>query len=180
MNRFLLSVLSLILLTHIARAQDPPVKVGDPAPDFSLPFATKDSVGEGKLSLADFVGKRLIVLAFYPADWSSGCTREMCTMRDNFKELSTLNAEVFGISGDYQFSHHEWAKYHSLPFTLLSDHNHAVAQSYGSFNKENGFNRRTVFVIDKSGKIAYSDMEYNTRDLESFKKLQNAISALHE
>ncbi len=181
MKHVLLSVLSAILLTHFASAQDPPApRVGDPAPDFALPFATKDSVGDGNISLQDFIGKRVVVLAFYPADWSSGCTKEMCTMRDNFKDLSTLNAEVLGISGDYQFSHHEWAKYHSLPFPLLSDHTHAVAQRYASYNKENGFNKRTVFVIDKQGKIAYVDLEYRPGGTDSFKKLQSAIAALNQ
>ena len=151
-----------------------PLSVGDSPPDFSLPFATKDSVGDGPYTLTGVIGKKIIVLAFYPADWSGGCTKEMCTMRDNFGDLAKLNALVLGISGDYEYSHHEWAKYHSLPFPLLSDHLHAVAKQYGSYG-ENGFNRRTVYVIDTRGKIAYIDLEYKTRDQSSFLKLAEAI-----
>jgi peroxiredoxin Q/BCP len=115
------------------------------------------------------------VLAFYPADWSGGCTREVCTFRDNFASLGSVNADVIGISGDYMFSHYEWAKHHNLPFRLASDHNHAVAKSYGSYNETYGFDRRTVFVVNKTGKIAYADMAYSTRDSVSFGKLQVAL-----
>jgi peroxiredoxin Q/BCP len=151
-----------------------PLAVGDKAPDFSLPYGTKDSVGDGLYSLSGMAGKKIIILAFYPADWSGGCTKEMCTMRDNFSDLAKLNALVLGVSGDYEYSHHEWAKFHSLPFPLLSDHSHAVAKQYASYG-ENGFNRRTVYLIDKSGKIAYIDLEYKTRDQASFLKLAEAV-----
>ncbi len=178
--RHLWSVLLSAAFLTAAFAQDPTAPgVGSKAPDFSLPYATKDSIGNGMISLSGLLGKKAIVLAFYPADWSGGCTKEMCTMRDNFTALATLNAEVYGISGDYQYSHHEWAKYHSLPFALLSDHQHTVAKLYGSYNKENGFNKRTVFVIDKDGTIVYTDLEYKPRDTESFKKLQDALASLH-
>ena len=155
-----------------------PLKVGDPAPGFDLPYANRDSVASDSLSLAAMVGKRNIVLAFYPADWSGGCTKEVCTLRDNFSSLGALNAEVVGISGDYIFSHHEWAKYHNLPFRLASDHNHAVAKSYGSYYDQYGYNRRTVFVVDKGGKIGYMDMAYSPRDSVSFTKLRDALKTL--
>ncbi len=64
------------------------LNVGDAAPDFTLPYATKDSVSRSPVSLSDLVGKRTIVVAFYPADWSTGCTKEVCTMRDNFGALA--------------------------------------------------------------------------------------------
>jgi peroxiredoxin len=122
--------------------------------------------------------KRNLVLAFYPADWSGGCTKEVCTLRDNFSALGELNADVIGISGDYVFSHYEWAKHHNLPFRLASDHNHDVARRYGSFNEAAGYNRRTVFVVDRSGKIAYADLAYSTRDATSFEKLQAALKGM--
>ena len=143
-------------------------KVGDPAPDFNLPYATRDSIAGDSLRLSSFVGKRNVVLAFYPADWSGGCTREVCTFRDNFGTLGAVNAEVIGISGDYVFSHFEWAKHHNLPFRLASDHNHAVAKAYGSYYEAYGLNRRTVFVVNKTGKVAYTDLAYSTRDSVSF------------
>jgi peroxiredoxin len=153
-------------------------KVGDAAPDFTLPYATRDSVSDDSLTLSSLVGKHNLVLAFYPADWSGGCTKEVCTLRDNFSALGNLNADVIGISGDYVFSHYEWAKHHNLPFRLASDHHHDVAKRYGSYGEENGYNRRTVFVVDKSGKIAYADLAYSSRDATSFDKLQAALKGL--
>jgi peroxiredoxin len=153
-------------------------QVGDAAPDFSLPFATKDSVATGPLVLSSLVGKHNLVLAFYPADWSGGCTKEVCSFRDSFTALGDLGADVIGISGDYVYSHHEWAKHHELPFRLAADHKHEAARKYGSFNEESGYCRRTVFVVDKGGKIAYADMAYSARDTASFEKLKAALQKL--
>ncbi len=166
------------MITSVTIAQPDSLKVGDAAPDFLLPYSTKDSVASEPLSLSSLVGKRNIVLAFYPADWSPGCTKEVCTMRDNWNALAGLNAEVLGISGDYEWSHYEWAKYHNLPFKLVSDHMHKVARLYKSFNESYGWNKRTVFVIDKRGKIAYIDLKYNVRDMNSFNTLQEALKKL--
>ncbi len=180
----ILSCITALLLTvsTLLVAQTPPatqLAVGDQAPDFKLPFATKDSVALGDISLSEFHGKRVVVLAFYPADWSGGCTKEVCTLRDNFADLASLNAEILGISGDYEYSHHEWAKYHNLPFKLVSDHSHKIAAMYGSYNDGSGFNKRTVFVVNKEGKIAYSDLHYSVKDPESFTKLRTALQSLH-
>lgn len=152
------------------------LKVGDAAPRFTLSYATKDTIVKDGFSLASAIGKSNIILAFYPANWSGGCTKEMCTMRDSFTELSKLGAEVYGISGDYVFSHREWAKHLNLPFALLSDHDHAVANAYHSYNPETGYNKRTVFVIDRNGRIAYLDLEYKAGTLDSFNKLKAALS----
>ncbi|MBI1807254.1 MAG: peroxiredoxin [Ignavibacteria bacterium] len=154
------------------------LKVGDEAPDFSLPYATKDSIGSYDLRLSSLFGKQSIILAFYPADWSGECTKEVCTLRDNFPDLSKLNAEILAVSGDYEYSHHEWAKHHNLPFKLIADHKHEVAKTYGSFNEAAGYNKRTVYVIDKQGKIAYIDLSYSVRDMNSFQKLQAALKDL--
>ena len=166
------------LLALAGTAGADPLKVGDTAPGWSLPYATRDSVARDTLSLSSLVGKRNVVLAFYPADWSGGCTREVCTLRDNFSSLGALNADVVGISGDYVFSHYEWAKFHNLPFRLASDHRHEVARKYESFGEASGYNKRTVYVIDKGGKIAYMDMAYSTRDSVSFGKLQDALKKM--
>ena len=154
--------------------------VGDPAPDFALEYATKDSIGATEIKLSEVVGKNAIVLAFYPADWSGGCTKEMCAMRDNFGHLSDLGATVFGISGDYVYSHREWAKYLELPFALLSDHTHEVAKAYQSFNPESGYNKRTVFIVDEMGKLAYIDLAYKANSPDSFEQLKKALQALKQ
>jgi peroxiredoxin len=180
MNRFILALIALASVAGLALADGAAtLKVGDNAPDFSLPYATRDSIAGDSLTLSKLVGPRNIVLAFYPADWSGGCTREVCTLRDNFTQLGAVNADVIGISGDYVFSHHEWAVHHNLPFKLASDHSHAVAKKYGSYNDVYGFNRRTVFVVDRKGKLGYVDMAYSTRDSVSFGKLQTALKAMN-
>ena len=154
------------------------LRVGDAAPDFSLPYATRDSVAGDDLKLSSLVGTGSVVLAFYPADWSGGCTAEVCALRDNFAALGELHADVVGISGDYVYSHFEWAKHHSLPFRLASDHDHAVAKRYSSYNAATVHDRRTVYAIDKSGKIAYIDLRYSPRDSVSFVRLRNALKQL--
>lgn len=166
-----------LLFGQIAFAQDS-VKVGDRAPDFTLPAATKDSVIKSGVHLADRIGRNNIILAFYPADWSGGCTKEMCTMRDNFGSLSGLGADVFGISGDYVFAHHEWAKQQQFQFTLLSDHNHAVARTYQSFNPQSGFNRRTIYLLDRNGKVAYIDRAYDPGSMDSFNRLKAELQRI--
>lgn len=172
--RMINSLILLILFLASAVAQT--LKVGDKAPDFKLPYATKDTIVFSGISLSELVGKKLIVLAFYPADWSGGCTTQMCTFRDNFLELSKLDAEVLGISGDYVFAHREWAKELNLPFKLLSDHKHEVAKLYNSYDENSGYNKRTVFVIDKNGKIAYINWKYDVRDPKHFEELQKALA----
>jgi peroxiredoxin Q/BCP len=160
-------------------AQDPTdVRIGSVAPDFSLPYATRDSISRIPLKLSDFVGKRAVILAFYPADWSTGCTKEFCAVRDNFEALQALDAEVFAVSGDYVWSHHEWARSLGLPFKLLSDHTHLVAKLYNSFNEKSMYNLRTVFVVDKRGKISYSNLEYSAADLKDLEKLKSALEGV--
>lgn len=149
---------------------------GGPAPDFSLRYATRDSISSSKLTLSEEARKGPIVLAFYPADWSGGCTKEVCTFRDGFGDLAKLGVRIWAISGDYVFSHHEWALHHNLPFELLSDHDHAVARLYGSYNADNGFNRRTVFVVGRNGKLAYIDNEYSVGNDSDFVALKAALA----
>ncbi|HTP13544.1 MAG TPA: redoxin domain-containing protein, partial [Bacteroidota bacterium] len=131
----LIVVLALIAINLCLGQTQPAPDVGTVAPDFTLPYATRDSIARTPLTLSKIVGSRTIVIAFYPADWSGGCTKEMCTMRDNFGSLQSLDAEVLPISGDYVFAHHQWAKDENFQFKLLSDHLHAVAREYASFNE---------------------------------------------
>jgi peroxiredoxin len=157
---------------------DENIQVGQRAPDFSLPYATKDSIAHAPLALSAVVGKRNIVLAFYPADWSTGCTKEVCTLRDDFGSLEKLNAEILAISGDYVWSHFAWAKFQKLPFRLLSDHLHTVAKLYDSYNELSGYNKRTVFVVNKQGTIAYEDLEYSVGDQNDFDRLKEELAKL--
>jgi peroxiredoxin len=157
-----------------------PPKVGEAAPDFKLPYATQEKIylkPEEYMSLSGLRGKN-VVLAFYPADWSGGCTKEVCTLRDTFAELSKLNAVVLGISGDYVFSHQEWAKFHKLQFPLLSDHDHKVARLYGSYMEGVGFNKRTVFLIDKDGIVRYTNLEFKAGDMNDYARLKEELAKL--
>lgn len=157
-----------------------PPKVGQAAPDFRLPYATMEKIylkPEEHLSLASLRGKN-VILAFYPADWSGGCTKEVCTLRDTFAELAKLNATVLGISGDYVFSHHEWAKFHKLQFPLLSDHDHKIARLYGSFNEAVGYNKRTVFLIDKDGVVRYVNLDFKAGDMNDYNRLREELTKL--
>ena len=99
-------------------------------------------------------------------------------MRDNFLALQILDADILAISGDYVWSHHEWAKSLNLPFKLLSDHAHLVAKLYNSFNEKSMYNRRTVYVVDKEGKVSYSNLAYSVRDLKHFEELKSALAAI--
>jgi peroxiredoxin len=155
-------------------------KVGEAAPDFKLPYATQEKIfmkPEEQLSLSAQRGKN-VILAFYPADWSGGCTTEVCTLRDTFAELSKLNATVLAVSGDYVFSHQEWAKHHNLQFPLLSDHDHHVAKMYDSYNSNYGFNNRTIYLIDKDGMVRYVNLAFKAGDKKDYDALRAELEKL--
>jgi peroxiredoxin len=155
-------------------------KVGEAAPDFKLPYATQEKIfmkPDEQMALSSLRGKS-VILAFYPADWSGGCTAEVCTFRDTFMEFGKLNATVLGISGDYVFSHQEWAKHHNLPFPLLSDHDHRVAKAYDSFMEQAGFNKRTVYLIDKEGVVRYVNLAFKAGDKKDYDALRAELEKL--
>lgn len=164
-------------MTTLTQAADS-LAVGARAPDFSLPYATKDSIGKEPLTLSKEIAKGPIVLAFYPADWSGGCTIEVCTFRDNFAGLGELGVRLWGISGDYKYSHHEWAKHHNLPFELLADHDHAIAKAYDSYAPEHLYNKRTIYVIGSDGRIAYINPQYKAREPKDFDALKAALASV--
>ena len=155
-------------------------KVGEAAPDFKLPYATQEKLfmkPDEQMSLSSLKGKN-VILAFYPADWSGGCTTEVCTFRDTFMEFGKFNAVVLGISGDYVFSHQEWAKHHKLPFPLLSDHDHRVAKAYDSYMEQYGFNKRTVYLIDKEGVVRYVNLAFKAGDKKDYDALRAELEKL--
>ncbi len=156
-------------------------KVGEAAPDFRLPYATQEKMfmkPDEQMTLASLRGKN-VILAFYPADWSGGCTKEVCMLRDTFAELGKLNATVLGISGDYVFSHHEWAKFHKLQFPLLSDHDHKVARMYDSYMEDMGYNKRTAYLIDKDGIVRYVNLTFKVGDKTDYDKLRAELEKLN-
>jgi peroxiredoxin len=155
-------------------------KLGEAAPDFKLPYATQEGIfmkPDEQISLSSQRGHN-VILAFYPADWSGGCTTEVCTLRDTFAELSKLNAKVLAISGDYVFSHQEWAKHHNLQFPLLSDHDHHVARMFDSYMEGVGFNKRTVYLIDKDGVVRYVNLAFKAGDKKDYDALRAELEKL--
>ena len=130
------------------------VSVGKSAPAFSL-----DTDSVEPLSLKDLKG-RPVVLYFYPKDDTPGCTVEACEFRDAFPRFKGTKAVILGISPDSVASHQKFKKKFDLPFTLLADPDHEIAEKYGVWQKKSMYGRtymgiaRTTFVIDKDGKVA--------------------------
>jgi len=150
-------------------------EVGHQAPNFALPWAAKDTISAEPITLSQLVADGPVLLAFYPADWSGGCTTEMCRFRDDFSRLADLGITVYGISGDYPYSHRAWADHHQFPFALLSDHRHDVSRSFGVFNEESGYTRRSVFLIGSDGVVHYVDLSFKAGDDTSYRNLYEAV-----
>ena len=128
--------------------------VGDAAPDFDVP---RD--GGHRISLSAFSG-RPVVLYFYPKDDTPGCTAEACGFRDVYSEFEDRGAVVLGVSPDDEESHVRFKEKYGLPFTLLADPDHAVAEAYGAWGERKAYGRtsmgikRSTFVIGPDGRIA--------------------------
>lgn len=148
--------------------------VGDRAPDFSLPWASRDSIGGGAWFGLSGQRGRVVVLAFYPKDFTSGCTAEMQTFTAQYQELFGDDVVVVGISTDSLATHVRFAQSLGAPFRLLSDPDQAVARKYGSAG-EKGYNRRTVYVIDPKGKVSYTDLRFGALDPKAYRELKSAI-----
>jgi peroxiredoxin Q/BCP len=122
------------------------LKPGTPAPQFSLP------ISDGSLFRShDYIGRKPVVIFFYPKDDTLGCTVEACAFRDAHAEFVAAGAEVIGISADPVTSHLRFQEKHSLPFVLASDVNHETARAYGVAKGPLGLPGRATFVIDKRG-----------------------------
>lgn len=126
------------------------LKVGDTAPDFSL----LDERGL-PVSLKDYLGKKVVVLYFYPKDFTPGCTAEACSFRDDYKPIQDKGAVVIGVSLDSVESHLKFSEKYMLPFTILSDHKKEVAKAYGVLGVGGFLAKRVTFIINKDGKIAH-------------------------
>lgn len=128
------------------------LKAGSVAPHFTLPSAP----GE-RLSLRSYRG-RVIVLVFYPADWSPVCSGQLSVYNEVLPEFKKYGAQLIGISVDGPWSHAAFAKQKNIKFPLLSDFEPkgAVAQSYGVYRTKEGFSERALFVIGRDGRIVWS------------------------
>jgi peroxiredoxin Q/BCP len=126
---------------------------GTLAPDFTL--ATD---GGGEVTLSDYRGKK-VVLYFYPKDDTPGCTTEACSFRDDYGMITATGAVVLGVSPDTVKSHDKFKLKYSLPFALLSDSDHRVAEMYGAWGEKKMYGKtsmgiiRSTFILDETGKI---------------------------
>lgn len=136
------------------------VMEGSQAPEFTVPKAGGSAYNDiDEFSLAEALDDGPIVLAFYPAAFTSGCTDEMCAFRDAIPEFAELDAQVCGISVDLPFAQNVWIDQHDLGFPMLSDWNHDVIHAYNVV-REDMYDmievaRRSVFVVDADGIVRY-------------------------
>jgi peroxiredoxin Q/BCP len=182
-------LLVFVAWAHAADKEKP--KVGDPAPTFE----TTDDQGKTWKS-ADHVGKKILVVYFYPADFTGGCTKQACGFRDDLKDITDKGAEVVGVSGDSAKNHEMFKQTHKLNFTLLADEDGTIAKKFGvpvsAGGKVNAKDldgkdlgeitrgvtiSRWTFIIDKDGKIAYGQKVDNAakdskKILEEVEKLK--------
>lgn len=150
-------------------------EVGMRAPAFTLEGATKDGPLPATFDLSLQRG-HVTVLAFYPKDFTSGCTAEFQTFRDRGTDIFGDGVTVVGISVDSVASHTAFAQSIGHPYPLLADTDLRVARLYGSASDQ-GYARRTVYVIGKDGKVAYRNLRFGALDQKAYDELQQAVAA---
>jgi len=153
------------------------VQVGQDAPDFTLKNTERQDV-----TLSSLRGQKNVVLLFVPFAFSSVCTTELCSVRDNLNNYANLNAEVFGISVDSPFAQKQWKEKENLNFTLLSDFNREVCKAYGAYYDNmmgfQGVAKRAAFVIDKAGKVRYAEVLESAGNQPNFDNIRAALQGL--
>ena len=154
------------------------LKVGDAAPDFKLQNTNREFV-----ELKEYQGQKNVVLLFYPLAFSSVCTKELCSTRDNMKIYDSLEAEVIGISIDSFHVQRAFKEAQNLNFKLLSDFNKTTSEAYGVLYEDffgmKGVSKRSAFVIDKNGVIRYSEVLDDASQVPDFSKIQETLAALN-
>ena len=150
------------------------IQPGQPAPQFTLVSSDKKEV-----SLSDFKGKK-VVLHFFPMAFTSVCTAQLCTMRDNFGYYDGLNAQVLGISVDSPFTLAKFKAENNYQFPLLSDFNKTVSPAYGAWYEEfvlglKGVSKRAAFVIDQDQKVIYAEVLDVAGDMPDFNAIAEAV-----
>jgi peroxiredoxin len=128
------------------------IAVGQAAPEFTL----KDQ-SMAEVKLADYRGKKNVVIMFYPLDWSPVCTNEHACVVNDMKKFDTLDAQVLGLSVDSAWSHKAYAEKMGIKYPLLADFNPkgAVAEKFGVYLADKGITGRAIAIVDKTGKIAW-------------------------
>jgi peroxiredoxin len=155
-------------------AQNTPLPVGSPAPGFTL----KDANGQ-QVSLADFRGA-LVVLVFYPLDWSPTCSDQLSLYQSEIEEFRQLGATLIGISVDSLYSHGAWAAVRGITFPLLADFEPkgAVARSYQAYREGDGFSERALYVVDGEGVIRYAHIAPQLDHVPDIEELFSVLRSL--
>ena len=150
---------------------------GAKAPEFSLPWANREAVGPSQSPYELWRDRgKTVVVAFYPSDFTKGCTAEMQTFADQYDTLFGTDVVVLGISADSLDTHRRFAASLDLPFRLLSDPDQHVARKYGS-SGAGGRPRRTVFVVGPDGRVKYRNLRFNALDPRHYTELGSAVQA---
>lgn len=155
------------------------IQVGQQAPDFTLRDTEKN-----KVTLSEQRGKNVLLLLFFPVAFTSVCTAELCSVRDNLSFYNNANAVVYGISVDALFSLGKFKEEQNLNFTLLSDFNKEASTAYDTiyeswFNDMKGVSKRSAFVIDKDGIVKYAEVLENAGDVPNFNAIQEVLKSLN-
>jgi thioredoxin-dependent peroxiredoxin len=151
--------------------------VGQRAPDFSLPWANRDGIGpiESPYQLASDRGKTVVV-AFYPRDFTKGCTAELRTFAEQYDSLFGSNVVLVGISTDSVATHRRFAESLGLQFRLLSDPEQRVSKQYASKDPD-GYNRRTIYVVGPDGRVKFRNLSFDALDPSEYAKLRAAVKS---
>jgi peroxiredoxin Q/BCP len=131
------------------------------------------------VTLSEFLGKKNVVLYFYPKDETPGCTREACSFRDSYEELTNLGAEVLGVSGQSVESHKSFATHHGLPFILLSDEGNKVRKLYGVPSSMGILPGRVTYIIDKKGVVRHI-FNSQTQTQQHVEEAKNTLKELEK
>jgi len=145
------------------------------APDFTLPSAAANKQ-TAAVNLKALRGK-VVVIAFYPGDKTTGCTAEFTKFRDEYSTLFGEDVAVLPISADGMASHAAWSDEMRFPFALLSDTSQTVAAEYGSTIAGRAFDNRTVFVVGKDGRITYRNLRFGALNEGAYRELAAAVAA---
>ena len=148
------------------------LSLGQTAPDFTL----KDQ-SQKEVKLSDFAGKKNVVLVFYPLDWSPTCTNEHACFVNDMKQFESLDAAVLGVSVDSVWSHKAYAEKMHINYSLLADFHPkgAMSERYGVYLPEKGITGRSIFIIDKGGKVAWMK-NYDIPVVPDVKEVATALS----
>ena len=150
-------------------------EVGQMAPDFTAAWADGTGPKASPVKLSELRGK-VVVLAFYPKDRTSGCTAELTKFRDENAKLFGNDVVLLPISADSVSSHVSWASDMKFPFGLVSDPTVAIAELYGSRMPGRAMANRTVFVIGKDGRVAWRELKFNALSEETYASLAAAVT----